>query len=77
MTLVYKRFNEDLLYIKNGYLTNAEKPHDTEYFNNGYWCEEANLIMKINYNNDGYFDFSKSQMVLHHFFLLLSDLQRK
>ena len=49
MTLVYKRFNEDLLYIKNGYLTNAEKPHDTKYFNNGYWCEEANLIMKINY----------------------------
>ena len=57
MTLVYKRFNEDLLYIKNGYLTNAEKPHDTEYFNNGYWCEEANLITKINYNNDRYFDF--------------------
>ena len=38
MTLVYKRFNEDLLYIKNGYLTNAEKRHGTKYFKNGYWC---------------------------------------
>ena len=60
MTLVYKRYQEDLLYIKNGYLTNAEKPHDSQYFNPGYLCEEAKLIIKINYNNEGYFDFSKA-----------------
>lgn len=76
MTLVYKRFNEDLLYIKNGYLTNAEKPHDTEYFNNGYWCEEANLITKINYNNDGYFDFSKSILDIGAFVGVYSFLTR-
>ena len=61
---------------KADYLTNAEKPHDTEYFNNGYWCEEANLITKINYNNDGYFDFSKSILDIGAFIGVYSFLTR-
>lgn len=60
MTLVYQKYNDDLVYIKNGYLTNAQQPRDSTFFNEHFWCEEANTIIKINNNEEGYFDFSKS-----------------
>ena len=62
MTLAYKKYLSDLQIIKGGYLTNAEAPHDGQYFNKGYSCEEANIIIKIISNEEGYFDFNKSIM---------------
>lgn len=60
MTLAYKKYNEKLLFIKDGYLTNGEAPHDISFFNNGYLCEEITIIYKISNNEDGFFDFNKS-----------------
>lgn len=60
MTLAYKKYLSDLMIIKNGYLTNIENPHDNMIFNKGWSCGEANTIIKINNNEDEYFDFNKA-----------------
>ena len=60
MTLAYKRYLEDLIIIKNGYLTNAENPHDITLHTKYKSCEEANIIIKIIQNKDNYFDFNKA-----------------
>ena len=60
MTLAYKRYLQDLIFIKDGYLTNAEDPHDSTFFNKNYSCEEANIIIKIIQNEDNYFNFDKA-----------------
>jgi FkbM family methyltransferase len=60
MTLAYKKYLEDVLIIKNGYLTNADNPHDSTFHNKTFSCEEANTIIKINYNENNYFDFNKA-----------------
>lgn len=60
MTLAYKKYLSDLTIIKDGYLTNAESPHDLQFFNKNYSCEEANIIIKIIQNEEGYFDFDKA-----------------
>ena len=60
MTLAYKKYLSGLTIIKGGYLTNAEAPHDMQFFNNHYSCEEANIIIKIIENKDNYFNFDKA-----------------
>ena len=60
MTLAYKKFLSDLMIIKDGYLTNAEAPHDIQFFNKYRSCEEANIIIKIIENEDEFFDFDKA-----------------
>lgn len=60
MTLAYKKYLSDLIIIKGGYLTNAENPHDGQFFNKNYSCEEANIIIKVIQNEDNYFDFDKA-----------------
>lgn len=60
MTLAYKKYLSDLIIIKDGYLTNAESPHDQQFFNKHYSCEEANIIIKIIANENNYFDFNKA-----------------
>lgn len=60
MTLAYKRYLNDLIFIKGGYLTNGESPHDITFHNKNYSCEEAKIIMKIIENEDNYFNFDKA-----------------
>lgn len=60
MTLAYKRYLQDLIFIKDGYLTNAKDPHDIKFFNKNFSCEEANIIIKIIQNEDRYFNFNKA-----------------
>lgn len=60
MTLAYKRYLQDLIFIKDGYLTNAEDPHDITFSNKYMSCEEANIIIKIIQNEDNYFNFDKA-----------------
>ena len=59
MTLAYKRYLQDLIIIKDGYLTNAEDPHDFTLCTKYMSCEEANIILRIIMNEDNYFDFNK------------------
>ena len=60
MTLAYKKYLSDLVFIKDGYLTNAEAPHDTTFNSKFMSCEEANIIIKIIQNTEKYFDFDKA-----------------
>lgn len=60
MTLAYKKYLSDLVFIKDGYLTNAEAPHDMTFNSKFMSCEEANIIIKIIQNTENYFDFDKA-----------------
>lgn len=61
MTLGYKKYLKDILPIESGgYIAKLSSEHDVTFFNKYMLCEEANIIIKINNNNEGYFDFNKA-----------------
>lgn len=60
MTLAYKRYLQDLIIIKDGYLTDADNSHDSTLHTKYMSCEEANIILKIIMNENKYFDFNKA-----------------
>lgn len=61
MTLAYKKFLKDPISLESGgFISEMTDKHDAHFFNKHMLCEEANTILKVVYNEEGYFDFNKA-----------------